>query len=96
MLPPTRKRGATLAPDLPVAPEALFRLELLLGRRVLDLRAISEVVVSDAGLMAHLVQLLHHMDPTASAFPSVEECILELGMEGMRECLRNARLRRAN
>ena len=85
------KYSASLPQNFRVSPQALFRLELLTAGQVLDLRAISEVVSSDPGLMAHMVQLLQESDDLFPACPSVEECVVELGREGMRRCVRNAR-----
>jgi hypothetical protein len=76
-------------PFEPVTPQALSQLENLIGSRVLDLDAIAGVVKSDSALLARMARVLHQTDDTASAFPTVEECILELGAEGMRRCLRD-------
>jgi len=77
---------ATLCESL--TPQALSRLEGLIGDRVLDLSAIASVVKSDSALLARMSRVLREGDGGASAFPSVEECIVELGAAGMRECLR--------
>jgi len=86
----TPSRAGSLNYHFPVAPETLFRLELLLGSGAMDLHAISDVVRSDSGLLAHMVWLLHETGELTSSFPTVEECVVELGLEGMRECLRKA------
>jgi HD-like signal output (HDOD) protein len=96
MIPIGSSKRPAAVPDLPVTPEALFRLELLLGRHVMDLRAISEVVTSDIGLLTHVLRLARDMDSLPQNYPSVEECIVEVGVEGLRDCLRKARLHRAN
>jgi hypothetical protein len=62
----------------------------------MDLQAISDVVRSDSGLMARMVGLLRESSATTSTFPSVEECIVELGERGLRQLLCNARLIQAS
>ena len=88
-----------------VSAEALLRLELLLGERVVDLSAVSDIVTQDRGLKTHVLQLAHdrgidndsacaHSD---GAELSMHECILEIGIEQLRESLRQTRFRlRAN
>ena len=44
--------------------EALLRLELLLGERVVSLSAMSDIVTQDGGLKTHVLQLAHD-----SAYP---------------------------
>jgi len=77
---------------LSINPDAVARMELLIASRVMDLRAISEVVSGDAGLMAHMIQTLKESDQACPASPTVNECVIELGREGMRRCLRTTRL----
>jgi len=81
---------------LSVNPRAAARLELLVANRVMDLRAISEVVASDPALKAQMVRTVQHANIILGPAPSVEECIVELGREGMRQCLRSARVRVQN
>jgi len=88
-----------------VSAEALLRLELLLGERVVDLSAVSDIVTQDSGLKTHVLQLAHdsgndsdsacaHSD---GAELSMYECIVEIGIEQLRESLRQTRFRlRAN
>ncbi len=47
-----------------VSAEALLRLELLLGERVVSLSAVSDIVTQDGGLKTHVLQLAHD-----SAYP---------------------------
>ncbi len=77
-----------------VTPEALLRLELLLGERVVDLAAVATVVSLDAGLKTHILQVAHDTGEMADAVPTVHECLVEIGIEGLKETLRQARMRR--
>ena len=86
-----------------VSAEALLRLELLLGERVVDLSAVSDIVTQDGGLKTHVLQLAHDNDSSSASVasdgvgPSMHECIVEIGIEQLRESLRQTRFRlRAN
>jgi hypothetical protein len=81
--------------SIPVSAEALLRLELLLGERVVNLTAVSDIVTHDGGLKTHVLQLAHDNAPTdgADADISVHECIVEIGIERLRESLRQTRFR---
>jgi len=81
-------------PRAGITPEALLRLEILLGERVVDLAAVTEVAGLDTGLKTHILQLAHDTGEMADAVPSLHECIVEIGIEGLRETLRLARMRR--
>jgi hypothetical protein len=74
-----------------VSAEALLRLELLLGERVVTLSAISDIVNQDGGLKTHVLQLAHDTAPTDGTEVSVDECIVEIGIERLRESLRQTR-----
>jgi len=76
-----------------VSAEALLRLELLLGERVVTLSAISDIVNQDGGLKTHVLQLAHDTAPTDGTEVSVDECIVEIGIERLRESLRQTRFR---
>jgi len=76
-----------------VSPEALLRLELLLGERVVDLSAVSDIVTQDGGLKTHVLQLAHDSVHPDGADPSLHECIVEIGIERLRESLRQTRFR---
>jgi hypothetical protein len=86
ILPSDRVIGNPLA-----SPAALIRLEVLLGSRVVDLREVSELIASDAGLKALVLQLGSEIEDASQAFPKVSDCIVTIGIEGLRECLRRAR-----
>jgi len=80
-----------LEPNVPVNPKSVALLESLINDRVMDLQAISEVVKSDPGLKAHVVFAVQDSDESSTPTPTVEECVIELGREGMRECIRAIR-----
>jgi len=76
-----------------VTAEALFRLELLLGEPVVDLSAVSDIITQDGGLKTHVLQLAHDSAPSEEADVSVHACIVEIGIERLRESLRQTRFR---
>jgi hypothetical protein len=71
-----------------VSAEALLRLELLLGERVVTLSVISDIVSQDAGLKTHVLQLARDCAPSDETDITVDECIVEIGIERLRESLR--------
>ena len=77
-----------------VTPEAVLQLELLLEERAVDLAAVTEIITRDPGLRTHVLHLAHDMGDVTEVMPSLHECIVEIGIEGLRESLRNARMRR--
>lgn len=83
---PTHRAAAT--------PEALLQLEILLQERAVDLAAVTEIVTRDPGLRIHVLHLAHDMGDMTEVIPSLQECIVEIGIEGLRESLRDARMRR--
>jgi HD-like signal output (HDOD) protein len=76
-----------------VTAEALLRLELLLGEPVVDLSAVSDIVTQDGGLMTHVLQLAHDSAPSEEVDLTVHACIVEIGIERLRESLRQTRFR---
>jgi len=76
-----------------VSPEALLRLQLLLGERVVSLSAVSDIVTQDGGLKTHVIQLAHDTIYPDQADLSVHESIVEIGIERLRESLRQTRFR---
>jgi hypothetical protein len=74
-----------------VSAEALLRLELLLGERVITLSAISDIVNQDTGLKTHVLQLARDCGPTSEDDVNIDECIVEIGIERLRESLRQTR-----
>jgi hypothetical protein len=80
-------------PDLPLTPEDLFQLEMLLGEWVVDLGAVTQLVAHDIGFQAYVLQLAHDLGEERAS-RSIHECIVEIGVEGLLHILHNARLRR--
>jgi len=80
-------------PDLLLTPEDLLQLEMLLGEWVVDLGAVTQLVAHDIGLQAYVLQLAHDLGEERHS-PSIHECIVEIGVEGLLHVLHNARLRR--
>jgi hypothetical protein len=64
-----------------VSAEALPRLELLLGERVVTLSVISDIVSQDAGLKTYVLQLARDLSPSDATNISVAEGIFEIGIE---------------
>jgi c-di-GMP-related signal transduction protein len=74
--------------------EALLRLELLLGERAVTLSAISDIVNQNAGLKIHVLQLAHDTAPHDDGDEvSLDQCIVEIGIERLRESIRETRFR---
>ncbi len=76
-----------------VSAEALLRLELLLGERVVTLSAVADIVNQDSGLKIHVLQLAHDVATTDADELSLDQCIVEIGIERLRESLRQSRFR---
>ena len=74
----------------PAKPEALLRLEVLLSQRVIDLGVASEIVAGDPALRAYVFQVARECDEVQESFPRVPDCIVAIGVGGLRECLRRA------
>ena len=62
-----------------------------LGERVVTLSVISDIVSQDAGLKTHVLQLARDCAPSDETDISVDECIVEIGIERLRESLRQTR-----
>jgi hypothetical protein len=75
------------------AEAALLRLELLFVERVVDLSAISDLVSQDSSLKIHILQLAHDALSNDSDELSLDERIVETGIERLRELLRQTRFR---
>ena len=88
-----------MTPIQPLGPaivraDSLLRLELLLGERAVTLSAIADIINQDGGLKTHLLQLAHDTFPSdEEAEVSLDECIVEIGIERLRESLRETRFR---
>jgi len=65
-------------------PESLLQLELLLEERAVDLAAVTDIVTRDPGLRIHVLTLAHDTGEMTEVTPSLHECIVEIGIEGLR------------
>jgi hypothetical protein len=68
-------------PDVPVLPETLLRLELEAQERCVDLRGMSEVVLSDLGATVQILRLSAlECSNTEHRLTRIEDCISDLGL----------------
>ncbi len=74
-----------------VSAEDLLRLELLLGERAVTLSAVADIVSQNSGLRVHVLQLAHDTATSDSDEWSLDQCIVEIGIERLRESLRQSR-----
>ena len=74
-----------------VSAEDLFRLELLLGERVVTLGAVADIVSRNSGLRVHVLELAHDTATPDVDDLSLDQCIVEIGIERLRESLRQSR-----
>jgi hypothetical protein len=71
--------------------EDLRRLEMLLGERVVTLGAVADIVSRNRGLRVHVLELAHDTNtPDADAL-SLDQGIVEIGIERLRESIRQSR-----
>jgi len=69
-------------PNLPMMVTTRLRLELLLQHSLLDLRAVSEVILSDAGATLQILRLIGEEYPDEEGRPTrIEDCIVSLNVE---------------
>ena len=76
-----------------VSAEALLRLELLLGEHAVTLSAVADIVNQNSGLKIHVLQLAHDTATQETDELSLDQCIVEIGIERLRESLRQTRFR---
>jgi HD-like signal output (HDOD) protein len=68
-------------PEIPVLPETLMRLELEIHERSVDLRAISDAVLSDLGATLQILHLAGREYGHSEGRPTrIEDCIADLGL----------------
>jgi hypothetical protein len=73
-------------PDIPVMPETLLLLEFMVQEQIVDLREMSQVVLSDVGATLQIFRLLAREHGDNEGHPArIEDCISDLGLEA---CLR--------
>lgn len=69
-------------PDIPVLPETLLRAELLLKGTSVDLRELTQIVMSDLGAALQVYRLARMEYGAADERPRrVEDCIVDLGLK---------------
>ncbi len=69
----------------------LLRLELLLGERVVTLSAVADIVSRNSGLRVHVLELAHDTNTPDADELSLDQCIVEIGIERLRESIRQSR-----
>ncbi len=75
-------------PDVPVLPETLLRLDLASQEPCIDLRAISELVLSDLGATVQILRLAGREYGNTEGRPSrIEDCISDLGVQACLEAV---------
>lgn len=75
-------------PDVPVLPETLLRLELEAQERCVDLRAMSEVVLSDLGATVQILRFSAlECSDTERRLTRIEDCISDLGLSACLEAV---------
>lgn len=74
-----------------VSAEDLFRLEVLLSERVVTLGAVADLVSRNSGLRVHVLELAHDTTTPDEEDLSLDQCIVEIGIERLRESLRQSR-----
>ena len=71
--------------------EDLLRLETLLGERVVTLGAVADIVSRNSGLRVHVLELAHDTHSPDGDGLSLDQCIVEIGIERLRESIRQTR-----
>jgi len=71
--------------------EDLLRLETLLGERVVTLGAVADIVSRNSGLRVHVLELAHDTHSPDADGLSLDQCIVEIGIERLRESIRQTR-----
>jgi HD-like signal output (HDOD) protein len=70
-----------IMPDIPVLLETILRLDLLVHEPCVDLRALSDVVLSDLGATLQLLHLAGREYRQSEGRPTrIEDCIADLGV----------------
>ena len=69
----------------------LLRLELLFGERVVTLSAVADIVSRNSGLRVHVLELAHDTNTPDADELSLDQCIVEIGIERLRESIRQSR-----
>jgi len=79
---PTPDGGSISMPDVPVLPATVVALEVLLRERPIDLKAVSDWLLSDPGATLQLFRLqLEELDPEAELRFRIQDIVVELGAD---------------
>jgi hypothetical protein len=71
--------------------EDLRRLEMLLVERVVTFSAVADIVSRNRGLRVHVLELAHDTNTPDAEALSLDRCIVEIGIERLRESIRQSR-----
>jgi HD-like signal output (HDOD) protein len=75
-------------PDVPVLSETLLMMELMVHSRSVDLREISQLILSDLGAAIQVLRLAGNESCAIEELPTrIEDCISGLGMEACLEAM---------
>jgi HD-like signal output (HDOD) protein len=84
-------------PDVPVLSETLLLTELKIRDRAVDLREISQLVLSDIGAVLQIMRLAGREDISAENRPTrIEDCISGLGLQACLEAMSRQPVKRRN
>jgi hypothetical protein len=76
-------------PDVPVLSGTLLSMELAIGQRSADLAQVSQLVLSDLGATLQILRHAGRENSIDSHLQRVEDCIVELGLEGCLDVIAN-------
>jgi hypothetical protein len=83
-------------PDVPVMPETLLSMELMLRERTVDLGDLSQLVLGDLGAAIQIMRLAGSDESLADSRPArIEDCISGLGLDACLEAASKQTLRRS-
>lgn len=83
-------------PDVPVMPETLLLMELMVRERTVDLGELSQLVLGDMGAAIQIMRLAGSDESLADARPArIEDCISGLGLEACLDAVSKQTLKRS-
>jgi hypothetical protein len=83
-------------PDVPVMPETLLLMELMVRERTVDLGELSQLVLSDLGAAIQIMRLAGSEESLAEAhLARIEDCISGLGLEACLDAVSKQTLKRS-
>src|SRR5579863_10363671 len=84
-------------PDVPVLSETLLLMELKIRERVVDLREVSNLVLSDLGATVQVMRMAASEDYSADCrITRIEDCISGLGLQACLEAMSRRPLKRTS